>query len=277
MAAAQSNAYIFSSLEKFSDGNGAELKSFLSKFSRCCVIGNKVDGDTPVKGQLLMLFVEGRARAALEEYEQTQGGNQLTYAALSAKLLEHFDNAETRETSMSLFDVCCQKVNESEEEFMLRLLMLYKTANPDHTDAVTLLAVKRKFLSGIPPSLKKNMYVFCSDPLAANVTREQLLSHCRKARNLMMNSAESDNTYSTDKVLVNAGGNNNVHHPTRDDDLVAAVNNLSLRFQEHVSNTEKRFDDMGGVIAVMGGAGGGQRQRGFGRGRGANNFRGRGN
>ena len=64
MAAAPSNAYIFSTLAKFSEGNGAELSSFLSKFERCCLIGNKVDVENnPVKGQLLMLFVEGRASA----------------------------------------------------------------------------------------------------------------------------------------------------------------------------------------------------------------------
>ena len=275
MAAASANAYIFSSMEKFSDGNGAELNSFLSKFDRCCVIGNKVDGDTPVKGQLLMLFVEGRARAALEEYEQTQGGNQQTYDALAAKLREHFDNAETRENSMSMFDVSCQKVNESEEEFMLRLLMLYKTANPNRAEAVTLLAVKRKFLAGILVALKKNVYVSCRNPLEPNVTRGELLSHCRKARNLMMNSVESD-SYATDKVLVNAEGGTNNKHPSRDTDLVSAINNLSLRFQEHVSNTEKRFEEMGGVMAVIGGSSGGFRQRGVGRGRGATNFSGRG-
>ena len=72
MAAAPSNAYIFSTLEKFSEGNGAELNSFLSKFDRCCVIGNKVDVDNnPVKGQLLMLFVAGRASAILEEFEHS--------------------------------------------------------------------------------------------------------------------------------------------------------------------------------------------------------------
>ena len=125
-------------------------------------------------------------------------------------------------------------------------------------------------------ALKKNVYVFCRDPLEANVTREQLLSHCRKARNLMMNSVESD-SYATDKVLVNAkGGTNNIKHPSRDTDLVSAINNLSLRFQEHVSNTEKRFEEMGGVMAVIGGSSGGFRQRGVGRGRGATNFSGRG-
>ena len=112
--AAATNTYIFSSLEKFADGNGAELNSFLAKFDRCCLIGNKADADgQPIKGQLLMLFVEGRARATLEEFEQTRGGAQQTYADLAGKLREHFDNAETRETSNSLFEARVQKVNES--------------------------------------------------------------------------------------------------------------------------------------------------------------------
>ena len=211
--AAGSNAYMFSTLEKFSDGNGAQLNSFLSKFDRCCVIGNKVDADAnPVKGQLLMLFVEGRASAILEEYEQTQGGNQLTYAVLAQKLRDHFDSAETRENSMPIIEGRIQKVNETEEEFMLDLLKLYQTANPDHAAAVTLLAVKRKFLAGIAPMLKTNIYVFCSDPLGANVTREQLLTHCRKARNMMAAQGNDSTTaatgYATDKVLVHA----NKHH-----------------------------------------------------------------
>ena len=52
-------SYFFQSLKKFSDGNGAELNAFLNQFNKCCVVGNKVDGDTPVKGQLLMLNVWG--------------------------------------------------------------------------------------------------------------------------------------------------------------------------------------------------------------------------
>ena len=70
---AGTNTYIFLSLEKFANGNGAELNSFLAKFDRCCLVGNKADADgQPIKGQLLMLFVEGPARATLEEFEQTR-------------------------------------------------------------------------------------------------------------------------------------------------------------------------------------------------------------
>ena len=268
MMAAGTNTYIFSALEKFADGNGAELNSFLTKFDRCCLIGNKADADgQPIKGQLLMLFVEGRARATLEEFEATHGGRQQTYVDLAAKLREHFDNAETRETSMSLFEARIQKVNESEEEFMLQLLKLYSTANPDHAEAVKLLAVKRKFMAGIPTELKRNIFVFCADPFDNGVTREHLLTHCRKARNLMLtqNAVQNDSGYASDRVLVHSSDNGARHGAPASggDSVLAAINKLSLQVQDHVNNTERRFEDVGEALAAVGY---GQR----------NNFRGRG-
>ena len=182
---AVNNSYIFSTLGKFSDGNGTELNTFLNKFDRCCAIANKTDGDTPVKGELLMLFLEGRALAALEEYELTQDGVHQTYAVCIRKLKEYFDSTSARESSMILFENRTKQMNESEEEFMLQLLRLYTTANPDHVAAVTLIAIKRKFLAGISPVLRSKIFVFCSDPYAAEVTRENLLTHCRTARNLL--------------------------------------------------------------------------------------------
>ena len=176
------NSYIMGSLKKFSDGNATELYNFLNKFDRCCAVANKVDGEVPVKGQLLMLHVEGRAEAALQEYELSQGAVQ-TYANLRAKLIEYFDSTSSREKSMKLFENRKQKLTESEEEYMLDLFSLYKAANPDHTAAVTLLAVKRKFLDGISPTLRSKLFVFCTDPYEATVTRENLLGHCRTAQN----------------------------------------------------------------------------------------------
>ena len=117
---ATSNSYIFTTLEKFSDGNATQLHSFLARFDRCCTVANKADGQTPIKGQLLMLYVEGRARAALEEFELSQGEPQ-TYDALVAKLKEYFDNSSARQKSMMLFENRKQKLTESEEEFMLEL------------------------------------------------------------------------------------------------------------------------------------------------------------
>ena len=71
------SSYILSTSEKFSDGSTTDINLWLRKFDRCCVVAHKVDGENGnVKGQLLMLFVDGRARAVLEEYEEAQGGNQ---------------------------------------------------------------------------------------------------------------------------------------------------------------------------------------------------------
>ncbi len=277
---AVSNSYIFSTLQKFSDGDATDLNAFLSKFDRCCVVANKVDADVPIKGQLLMLFVEGRARAALEEFELSNGGQQQTYAALVAKLKEYFDSAEARETSMTLFEARVKKINESEEEFMLQLLRLYQTANPDHDAAVTLLAIKRKFLAGISPLLRGKIFVFCSAPFENAVTRENLLSHCRKARNLLntqqANVADpSSADYSTDRVLMSSN-EVNLQSGSDENPLVAALNNLSMRFEEHARNTDRRFDNFGDAIAAVSG-GGGQSFNNFRGGRGGRGYNNRGN
>ncbi len=251
---AASNAYIFSTLEKFSDGTGTDLNAFLSKFDRCCAVTNKVDGDVPIKGQLLMLFVEGRARAGLEEFELSQNGVQQTYAALVAKLKEYFDSTASRETSQILFDTRSKKLNESEEEFMLQLLRLYKTANPDHDNNITTLAVKRKFMSGISPAIRAKIFIFCNDPFAVRCSREDLLSHCRRARHLLAqpDAGSSTTDYSSERVLVNADNFGPGGAGISDNQLVAALNNITTRLDEYEMNTERRFECFEGAIASLG-------------------------
>ena len=177
-------SFIFGSLQKFSDGNGTDLSSFLDTFDRCCAVTNKVDAEVPVKGQLLMLMVDGRAKAALEEYELSAGGQQ-TYVNLVAKLKEYFDSTSARENAAHMFDERILKVNETEEEFMLDLFRLYKAANPEHDAAVTLLAIKRRFMSGISSTLREKISIFCNEPFAVAVTRENLLGFCRQAQNML--------------------------------------------------------------------------------------------
>ena len=63
---------VFNKLEKFS-GN-ADLNTWLKNFERCCVVTNKTDD--LVKGQLLMLFVDGQAKAVLEELEEVKEAPQ---------------------------------------------------------------------------------------------------------------------------------------------------------------------------------------------------------
>ena len=263
------NSYIFSSMGMFADGNGNDLNIFLNKFDRCCAIANKVDGDTPVKGELLMLFLEGRALAALEEYELSQAGVHQTYDTCVRKLKEYFDSTSAREASMTLFEKRKQKINESEEGFILELLRLYSTANPDHTAEVTLLAVKRKFLAGISPTLRSKIFVFCTDPYANNVTRENLLTHCRAARNLLLveqPNPGTSNSSSTDRVLVTSEENQLSNEGNQ---LLAAFSNLATDIHEHQANTDTRLEYLEETIASMSGG-----QSNYNRGRGGRGFRG---
>ena len=54
----------------------------------------------------------------------------------------YFDSTAAREAPNTLFEKGIKKMKETEEEFMLDLVQLYSTANPEHDAAVTLLAVK---------------------------------------------------------------------------------------------------------------------------------------
>ena len=56
---------VFTKLERFTGNNGSDLTTWIRNFERCCVIANKTDD--LVKGQLMMLCVEGQALAVLED------------------------------------------------------------------------------------------------------------------------------------------------------------------------------------------------------------------
>ena len=248
------SSFIFSTLEKFSDTSKSSLSEWLNKFDRCCIVAKKADGEEGnVKGQLLLLYVEGRARAILEEYEEAQGGNPLTYAVLAAKLKEHFESASSREEAMKKFEMRMQNVNESEEEFMLGLLKLYSLANPNHAADIKLAAIKRKFINGISEELRRNIFIFCNNPYAAGVTRENLLSHCRDARMHLKSEPAADNPGTDGVMAAGGGGNEDV------DDTTAAINNLSLQLQTHVENTGRRLDEFGQCISSMNNNRGGYR------------------
>ena len=174
--ASSAMSIIFTKLEKF---NGeADLESWLRGFDRCCLVANKTDD--LVKGQLLLLFVEKRARAVLEELEEEKGAPQ-KFTECRDRLKTVFDTAASRESKMADFETRIQGIEESEDEFMLILLRLYRAANPGASPDDTNTAIKRKFLQGISPELKRGIFVFCTDPYASTVSREQLLQACRHA------------------------------------------------------------------------------------------------
>ncbi len=154
---------------------------------------------------------------------------------------------------MVLFEGRVLKVNESEEEFMLHLLRLYQAANPDHAAAVTLLAIKRKFMAGISPLLRNKVFIFCADPYDAGVTREALLGHCRRARNLLQPSSsgtESTHDRSTDRVLV-ANHDVDLFSGGGETGMIAAINNLAIQMSEHRRSTDMRLEEFGGAIAAV--------------------------
>ena len=74
---------------------------------------------------------------------------------------------------MISFENQIQKLSESGDEFMLDLVKLKRAASLDS-------AVKRKFLVGVSPSLKRAIFVFCQDPYVNGISRDALLQHCRK-------------------------------------------------------------------------------------------------
>ena len=136
-------AALFTNLGKFSSNeNGVDLTGWLRQFDRCCVVANKTDD--LVKGQLLMLFVEGQAEAILEELEENNDGAPQNYTNCVDTLKSRFYTPATRESKMVEFETRTQQFHETEDEFMLSLLKLYRTANPEHDDNIRDAAIKRK-------------------------------------------------------------------------------------------------------------------------------------
>ena len=90
MAAAASNIF-FTKLVKYKGDICEDLHTWLREFERCCVIANKQEPN--VKGQYLMLCVEGRAQAVLEKFETEQGAAQ-EFDILVAELQRVFDNVK---------------------------------------------------------------------------------------------------------------------------------------------------------------------------------------
>ena len=142
MAGNSSLGILFTRLEKFSNNETIDLTTWLRSFDRCCVIANKTDD--LIKGQLLMLFVEGQAKAILEEFEVEQGTPQ-TYSDLIRKLKTCFDTVAARESKMAAFEIRTQQLEETEEEFMLALTKFYRAANPGIVGELFESAVKRNF------------------------------------------------------------------------------------------------------------------------------------
>ena len=163
---------VFSKLEKFTGNANVNLNEWLKSFERCCVIADKEDD--LVRGQILMLCVSGRAKACLDQFEDSKQEPQ-KFSALKEQLKAIFDSPSDREAKMADFEQRIQNIDESEEEFMTSLIQTFRTANPSAANEEINRAVKRKFLQGIPVNLRRNLFIFCNNPYDTTVSPQDLL------------------------------------------------------------------------------------------------------
>ena len=104
---------IFSKLEKFAGDGNVDLRQWLCNFDRCCVIAEK--SDDLVVGQILILLVDGRAKAVLDQFEEEKSNPQ-KQSGPKKQLSAVFDSDYDREAHMTAFERCMQWIGESEEE-----------------------------------------------------------------------------------------------------------------------------------------------------------------
>ena len=233
--ASHSSISIFQKLEKFSGKNNEDLTSWLRGFERCLVIAGKTDDDL-VKGQLLILCLCGQALAVAERLEEEKKTPQ-KYADLKAKLEAVFNSNADKEYKQEQFESSHQELNETEDEFMLRLLQLHRSANPTATTAENTRNVKRKFLNGISPEVKKNIFIFCNDPHASTVSVDSLLEAIRKAK--LYISGKGD-TKSNSNVVNEKSDNNDI--------ILKAIDELRQSLDSHIKSTKEQFAEQGAQL-----------------------------
>ena len=96
--AASNNLSIFNTLKKY-DGT-SDLKSWLQKFNRCCVLANKIEEE--IKGKLILLCLDRQALAVAEQLEYERNGEQ-TFTHVKNRLENVFDTSASRERTMNIF------------------------------------------------------------------------------------------------------------------------------------------------------------------------------
>ena len=229
--ASNSSISIFQKLEKYSGQRSDDLSAWLRGFERCCVIaGTKTDDDL-VKGQLLMLCLCGQALAVAERLEEEKQTPQ-NFTDLKTKLEAVFNSDADREHKQDEFEKRHININETEDEFMLSLTKLYRSANPKSSEPERCRNVKRKFLSGIPTVLKRNVFVFCNDPHAETVSVENLLEAVRKAKLYISEQEESVES-------VNVIGSN----VEEGDPILKAIEGIKQSLDTHIRSTSEQFNE----------------------------------
>ena len=221
---------IFSKLEKFTGDGNVDLRQWLHNFDRCCVIAEK--SDDLVVGQILMLCVDGRAKAFLDQFEEENGTPQ-QYSELKKQLDAVFDSDSDREAHMTTFEHCVQRIGESEEAFMTHLLKLYKAADPQAKTNVINHVIKRKFLQGISDTLRRNIFIFCSNLYDEKVSHQDLLKASRDA-SIHLSLPSTAAHMVPDTVLTAA---------TPLDQTLKAVLFLTSKFEQQNQLAMRKFDE----------------------------------
>ena len=234
---ASGNNNIFNRIDKFSGNGETDFSSWLRTFDRACTIAQKTDD--LVKGQIMMTCLTGQAMAAAENLELRKSAQQ-KYSELKTELESVFNSAASREARMIEFDNRIQRVNESEDEFMLSLVRLFKTANPDAADDTASLAVKRKFMQGISPELRRSTFIFCSDPFATTITYQQLLEGARKAR---LQLTPTDQAVATGAAAYVTNVSENCGSSQPDTRIMQAIEGLAKSFNERLDTIETRYNN----------------------------------
>ena len=228
---------VFSKLEQFTGDGGLDLRQWLRSFERCCVIADK--DDDLVQGQILMMCIDGRAKAILDHFEAEKGSPQ-KYTALKAQLNAVFDSPADREAHITAFERRIQRLNESEDEFMTSLLSLYRAANPDANTEEIKRAVKRKFLQGISDNLSHNLFIFCSNPYDEKVSHQDVLKACRDAIvHLSIKQSPDPSLPASDSILMAAAA---PHPPPSTDPTLDAILSLANKFEEQFRITMSKID-----------------------------------
>ena len=119
---------------------------------------------------------------------------------------------------------------------MLSLVQLYRAANPYVTEQEFQRAVKRKFLQGISPELRRAIYVFCNDPHALIVSYQRLLEYTRTAKLNIIDSSnhveEASSTVCSVNVDNTQGQSSSMSSASNE--LLQAISNLTVGLNEHV-------------------------------------------
>ena len=231
---------IFSKLDKFTGNGDVDLRQWLRNFERCCVIAEKQDG--LVLGQLLMLCVDGRAKAILDQFEEEKG-EPPKLKDLKEQLTNTFDSLADRVAKMSQFETCIQQIGESEDEFMTAFLQLFCAATPSAKNEDVSHAVKHKFLHRISDQPRRNIFIFCTNPFDDKISHQDLLK-ARRDASIHLSTlalASTVNDPSIPEAVLTAGSTPEVptssSNPTLD-----AIMALSKKFDTQAEITDKKLE-----------------------------------